>query len=287
MEGIHKMKWRKILAITALLSVLTATPAFSLEYSLAGAAEASFGTPTSDETIYVGTQETGNIDRSKNSAQIPPGFGTPTSYLPGSGEYLTPNLAASGSTVKAVNPSAGAAVSVSNIGTAGIGSSENLSMPTAPNRNTSISYADSRSYINHTGYTEVDSSLYYADGYLGWLKIPAIDVNTKVYQGTDSGTLAKGAGHFTNTSIWDGNVGIAAHNRGVNNLFDKLHKLAIGDKITLTTKLGTRNYTVTSVEKISDTDNSLLTSTTENCLTLFTCVRNESSYRWAVRAVEI
>ena len=36
------------------------------------------------------------MDRSKGSALIPPGFGTPTSYLPNSGEYLTPNLAAGG-----------------------------------------------------------------------------------------------------------------------------------------------------------------------------------------------
>ena len=281
------MKWRKILAMAACLSVLTATPAFALEYSLTGAAEAAFGTPTSDETIYVGTQETANIDRSKNSAQIPPGFGTPTSYLPGSGEYLTPNLAANGSTIKAINPSAGATVSVSNIGTAGTDSGGNVSAPIASNSNISISYTNNQGSGNYTGYTEVDSSLYYSGGYLGRLKIPAIDVDTELYQGTDSRTLAKGAGHFTNTSIWDGNVGIAANNRGVNNLFGNLHKLVVGDKITLTTKLGTRNYAVISVEKISDTDNSLLTATTENCLTLFTCVRNESSYRWAVRAIEI
>lgn len=281
------MKWRKILAMTVFLSVLTVTPALALEYSLSGAAEAVFGTPTSDEIIYVGAKETANIDRSKNSAQIPPGFGTPTSYLPGSGEYLTPNLAANGSTVKVINPSASTAVSVSNINMIGTGSSSNVSIPTAANSNITVSYTDNRDYTNYTGYTEVDSSRYYSGGHLGRLKIPAIDVDTKVYQGTDSSTLAKGAGHFSNTSIWDGNVGIAAHNRGVNNLFDKLHKLVIGDKITLTTKLGTRTYAVTSVEKISDTDNSLLTATTENCLTLFTCVRNESSYRWAVRAVEI
>lgn len=286
MEGIYKMKWRKLLAMTACLSVLTAAPAFALEYSISGAAAAAFGTPTSDETIYVGTQETANIDRSKNSAKIPPGFGTPTSYLPGSGEYLTPNLAANGSTVKAINPSAGATVSVSNAGTVGTGGG-NVAVPTVANSNITVSYTNNQSNNSSTGYTEVDSSLYYSGGYLARLKIPAIDVDTKVYQGTDSSTLAKGAGHFTNTSIWDGNVGIAAHNRGVNNLFDKLDKLAIGDKITLTTKLGTRSYAVTSVEKISDTDNALLAATTENCLTLFTCVRNESSYRWAVRAVEI
>ncbi len=281
------MKWRKILAMTVFLSVLTVTPALALEYSLSGAAEAVFGTPTSDEIIYVGAKETANIDRSKNSAQIPPGFGTPTSYLPGSGEYLTPNLAANGSTVKVINPSASTAVSVSNINMIGTGSSSNVSIPTAANSNITVSYTDNRDYTNYTGYTEVDSSLYYSGGSLARLKIPAIDVDTRVYQGTDSYTLAKGAGHFIDTSIWDGNVGIAAHNRGVNNLFDKLHKLAVGDKITLTTKLGTRNYAVTSVEKISDTDNSLLAATSENCLTLFTCVRNESSYRWAVRAVEI
>lgn len=49
-----------------------------------------FARPTSDDTIY--EQEDPNVDRSKNVALIPPGFGTPTSYLPGSGAALTPNL---------------------------------------------------------------------------------------------------------------------------------------------------------------------------------------------------
>ena len=61
----------------------------------------------------------------------------------------------------------------------------------------------------------------------------------------------------------------------------------MGDKITLTTKLGTRTYAVASVSKISETDNSLLAPTAENCVTLFTCVRDQSAYRWAVRAVQI
>ncbi|MFQ7857267.1 MAG: hypothetical protein ACLRIS_21175 [Flavonifractor plautii] len=55
----------------------------------------------------------------------------------------------------------------------------------------------------------------------------------------------------------------------------------------MTTKLGKRTYAVTSVNKISELDNSLLSSTAENCITLFTCVRNQSAYRWAVRAVEV
>lgn len=50
-----------------------------------------FGRSASVEIEY-GDESVVNADRSKNVALIPPGFGTPTSYLPGRGEYLTPNL---------------------------------------------------------------------------------------------------------------------------------------------------------------------------------------------------
>lgn len=112
-------------------------------------------------------------------------------------------------------------------------------------------------------------------------------LNVKIVQGTDSAALKKGVGHFEETSIWNGNVGLAAHNRGTNSYFGKIHTLEAGDEITLTTKEGTRTYSVTSVSKISETDNSMLESTSENCVTLFTCVRDQKEYRWCVRAVEI
>ena len=70
---------------------------------------------------------------------------------------------------------------------------------------------------------------------MGTLKIPAIGLTVKVYEGTDSKTLAKGAGHFEETSIWRGNIAVAAHNRGTNNHFGKIHTLELGDEITLTT----------------------------------------------------
>ena len=57
--------------------------------------------------------------------------------------------------------------------------------------------------------------------------------------------------------------------------------------MTLTTKLGTRTYSVASVKKITETDNSDTAATWENCVTLFTCVRDQRDYRWCVRAVEI
>ena len=124
------------------------------------------------------------------------------------------------------------------------------------------------------------------NGSLGTLEIPAIGLKVKIVQGTDNAALAKGAGHFTSTSIWNGNVALAGHNRGVNNHFGKIHTLDTGNTITLTTALGTRTYTVTSVAKVDVMDNTMLEATSDNCITLFTCVMNQPSYRWCVRAVE-
>ncbi len=87
---------------------------------------------------------------------------------------------------------------------------------------------------------------------MGSLHIPAIGLTAKIVRGTDSAALAKGVGHFTDTSIWNGNVCLATYNRGTNSYFGKIYTLNIGDSITLTTKEGTRTYSVTSVEKVSE-----------------------------------
>jgi sortase A len=244
--------------LTAMLCALCCAPAHALEYNFDAPENYLFGQATSDDTIY--EKENPNVDRSKNTVLIPPAFGSPTSYLPGSGEYLTPNL------VPGALSGGGLAASAGNV--------------IYPTVDVSTSWVN-----NAISYTEVSSDLYYSGGYLATLKIPTLGVNVKVYEGTDSTQLAKGEGHFTNTSIWNGNICAAGHNRGVTNHFGNIHTLNVGDTITLTTKLGTRNYTVTSVSKISETDTSMLASTAENCITLFTCVRNESAYRWCVRAI--
>lgn len=271
-----------LLAACCLLAALSVS-ASALEYTFDSPSTGDFGTPTSaDETIR--ERENPNTDKSKNSALIPPGFGTPTSYLPGSGEFLTPNLAADGplnspslmASAGGASSSGGAVVLPGPVGSVS-------STPPSFSASTSL---DSAGGGSSGGYTEVTSDSYYKGGYLGTLKIPAIDLTVKVYQGTDSATLKKGAGHFTNTSIWNGNVSLAAHNRGANSYFGEIHTLENGDRITLTTKEGTRTYSVTSVSKISETDNSMLESTSENCITLFTCVRDQREYRWCVRAVE-
>ena len=129
-------------------------------------------------------------------------------------------------------------------------------------------------------------SLYYSNGSLGTLKIPSIGLTVGVYEGTDSAPLLKGAGHFTGTSIWLGNIPIAGHNRGVRNDFGKIHTLNPGDTITFTTKLGTRTYAVSAVTKVSVNDTSSLEPTAANQITLYTCVEDQPAYRWCVTARE-
>ena len=248
----------RVFLLTAMICALCVGQASALEYTMDAPEDHLFGRPTSDDTIY--EWENPNIDRSKNVALIPPSFGTPTSYLPGSGTALTPNLV----------PGALDGGLVSQTGA--------VNYPL-------IDGGTSSSVSESTGFTEVTSDLYYGNGSLGTLKIPAIGLTVKVYEGTGSSTLAKGAGHFEDTSLWDGNCCIAGHNCGVRNDFGKLHTLEIGDTITWTTKLGTRTYEVTSVSKVKETDTSGTAPTSDNRLTLYTCVRNQRDYRWCVTAV--
>lgn len=248
-------RWKYTLLFVSLLMASAVTPAHALEYSVEAPDDYLFGRPTSDETIY--ERETVNTDRSKDAALIPPGFGTPTSYLPGSGEALTPNLIP-GALNGGLTASVGSTVYPAVDGGAG----------------------------TWTSFTPVTSDLYYSGGHLGTLKIPAIRLTVKVYEGTDSATLSKGAGHFIGTSLWNGNCSIAAHNRGVRNDFGKLHTLEVGDTITWTTRLGTRTYEVVSVSKVRETDASGTVATSDNRLTLYTCVRNQRDYRWMVQAME-
>ncbi len=276
-----------IFLLSAVFAALLVTQASALEYTYDAPEDYLFGRPTSEDTIY--ETENPNVDRSKNVSLIPPGFGTPTSYLPGSGEYLTPNLvpgALSGGLVNATG-SAGANITggVAGSSTVAVGSD---GFPVV--QTNAISAAEAQSLVSgysFTGFTEVTSDLYYSGGHLGTLKIPSLGVNVKIYEGTDSTQLAKGTGHFTGTSIWDGNVCVAGHNRGTNCYFGNIHTLNTGDTITLTTQLGTRTYAVTSVTKVSETDSSGTAATSNNQITIYTCVRDQSAYRWCVVAQEV
>ena len=236
------MKIRSFL-LAMMLCALCCVPAHALEYSFDAPEDYLFGQPTSDDTIY--EWENPNVDRSKNVALIAPGFGTPTSYEPYSGEPLTPSTAVGSG-------------SVTVIGSTEI-SGETVTYPTVNTGNVTTQQA--------TAFTQVTRDFYFANGSLGTIKIPSIGLTVGVYEGTTSAAMSKGAGHFEGTSIWNGNVAVAGHNRGVRNDFGKLHTLKNGATITLTTALGTRNYAVTSVSKVLSTDTSGLSATAQNQIT--------------------
>ena len=183
-----------------MLCAFCVTQASALEYTFDAPEDYLFGQPTSDDTIY--EWENPNVDRSKNTALVAPGFGTPTSYLPGSGEYLTPNLVPGALSGGLVNQVGSANINGGTAGSSVIPGqypsvSGNVTMTQIPGGNpTDIAQGNTTG-----GYTEVTDDLYYSNGSLGTLKIPAINLTVKVYQGTDSAALKKGAGHFTNTSM--------------------------------------------------------------------------------------
>ena len=252
------------LCLSLCMTAALAAPAYALEYSIDAPDDYDFGRDTSIEVIH--TADGGamrNEDVSKNAALIPPAFGSESMNALNTGEYLTPNLAPGGI------PASGSVIGGGASGVVTPGST-----------------VSGGNYQPSVLFTDVTSNLYYKNGSLGRLEIPALGLSVRIYQGTDSKTLAKGVGHFEDASMWEGNVCLAAHNRGANSYFGQIHTLDIGDKITLTTKLGTRTYQVTDVSMVSETDRSGLADSGENMLTLYTCVRNQRDQRWCVTAVE-
>lgn len=136
-------------------------------------------------------------------------------------------------------------------------------------------------------YTELTDDFLLSNGAIGKISIPAIGVkNYYLWQGETTASMNKGLGHFTSTSVWDGNVGVCGHNRGARYVIGAIKNLEKGDTITYTTSAGTRTYEVETVRKIASNDWNYLESTTDNRITMITCVAGDYSVRWCVQAVE-
>lgn len=126
-----------------------------------------------------------------------------------------------------------------------------------------------------------------ADGSIGTLKIPSLGINMKVWEGETNASMRKGLGHYSSTSAWLGNTCLCGHNRGSQYAIGNIKDLEIGDRITYTTVYGTKTYAVSLVKTISDTDWSYLQSTSDNRVTITTCLANQPEKRICVQAVEI
>ena len=140
---------------------------------------------------------------------------------------------------------------------------------------------------NNNEADSTDNLMLHIDGenVLGVIKIDKINFEGLIYEGTSMQTLSKGVGHFENTPYIDGNVCLAAHNSNL--YWSKLHTLSTGDKIHYTCFLGTKEYEVSNISKISETDWSSLENTDTNTLTLITCVKGQKNLRLCVQAKEI
>ena len=135
-------------------------------------------------------------------------------------------------------------------------------------------------------YTSADG-MERSDGSIGTLKIPSLGISLKVWEGETNASMSKGLGHYSSTSAWNGNVAMCGHNRGSRYVIGDIKDMEEGDLITYTTIYGTRTYAVVSVEIIASNDWSNLQATSDNRITLTTCLANHPEKRVCVQAVQI
>ncbi|GKH48137.1 MULTISPECIES: class D sortase [Anaerotruncus] len=145
--------------------------------------------------------------------------------------------------------------------------------------------------VTYNAFTLPEKAAFSEDGSIGILSIPELQLTVNVYEAADEmEAMDLGAAHFKSTSAWDGNVGISAHNvnfNGTDGYFKNLHQLSAGDTLTYETALGARNYAVTKVKTISADDWNGLSRSTENRITLITCISGQPDKRLMVQAEQV
>ena len=140
-----------------------------------------------------------------------------------------------------------------------------------------------KNYINVTYDTEEDIL---NDDVLGILTIEKIGLKATVKEGSTNDILVDYIGHISETSKYDGNIGLAAHNRlNKYSYFARINELGQGDIITYKTKFGTKDYKVNNLKVIYETDWKPLEEDGTNKLTLITCIADKRNQRLCVQAI--
>lgn len=109
--------------------------------------------------------------------------------------------------------------------------------------------------------------------WLARIEMPSLKLAATVLEGSDDGTLSRGAGHIEETSFPDdvsagSNIGIAGHR---DTIFRPLRNVHDGDPLTLTTPKGTYRYRVVKTAIVGPDDVYVLDPTTTPTVTLVTC----------------
>lgn len=105
---------------------------------------------------------------------------------------------------------------------------------------------------------------------IGILRIPKIQVEVPVLDGTDELSLNRGVGRIAGTAIpgEEGNLGIAGHRDG---FFRGLKDISLGDTIEMVTATRTNTYIIDNVVIVDPGDTSVLQARQRPSLTLVTC----------------
>lgn len=120
------------------------------------------------------------------------------------------------------------------------------------------------------------------------LVIPKINVSANIQEGTSGEVINNYIGHFQETPLVNGNIGLIAASAGYKeNYFERLEELQEGDVIIYILGNNKKEYKVTKNIEIEETDWSHLSSTNNNILTLITGILEKPESRRCVQAVEI
>jgi sortase A len=122
---------------------------------------------------------------------------------------------------------------------------------------------------------------------IGRLRIPAIDIDIVVVQGTDTASLQKGPGHYPETAFpgQGKTIGIAGHRTTYLAPFRKINEVADGDEITLEMPYGTFTYEVEKHEIVEPSQVEIVDDVGYERLVLTAChPLYSAAQRWAVFA---
>ena len=120
------------------------------------------------------------------------------------------------------------------------------------------------------------------------LEIPRINLVAPIAEGTSTNIMNEFVGHFEETPKDNGNIGLAAHNRGYKvNYFQDLKLLQKGDLIIYKYNGSITKYGVNEIGIIKDTDWSKLEDDKQDKLTLITCLEDKPEYRRYIQAIKL
>ena len=137
------------------------------------------------------------------------------------------------------------------------------------------------------------------NGIMGYIEIPAINIDLPIYHGTTGAAMEKGAGHMEGTSLPVGGVGthavISAHSGMASaKLFTDIDQLEVGDKFYIHVLDEVLAYKVDQILPMVDKDDhetlekALQIEEGKDQVTLFTCTPyGVNSHRLLVRGTRV